>query len=157
METNVEFAGTGMIIFRLLIFVTVKPEADDGTLDEPGVRVMATGEPAVTEPGATPSTDVVMLEVWETPRTVPWQLQLTVVAAFATPAKHMAAASAIGVTAPTRSIVDVFDRITYSQKVRVTAWPESNAAVERRKDNPSNLKFRAHIRHVLIAISVNSI
>ena len=62
-ETNVEFAGTGMIIFRLLMFVTVKPEADDGTLDEPGVRVMATGDPAVTDAGAAPSTEVFMLEV----------------------------------------------------------------------------------------------
>ncbi|MBJ7464586.1 MAG: hypothetical protein JHD38_13205 [Mycolicibacterium sp.] len=116
METNVEFAGTGMVIFRLLMFVTVKPDADDGTLDEPGVRVMATGEPAVTEAGAVPSTDVVMLEFCEMPRTVPWQLQLTLVAAFATPEKHKAAASAIGVTAPTRSNLDVFDRMNFSPK-----------------------------------------
>ncbi|HKR49008.1 MAG TPA: hypothetical protein VJT72_05390 [Pseudonocardiaceae bacterium] len=62
-ETYVEFAGTGMSIFRLLILVTVKPDAVVGTVEEPGVRVMATGEPAVTEPGAAPVTEVVMLDV----------------------------------------------------------------------------------------------
>jgi hypothetical protein len=62
-ETNVEFAGTGMVIFRLLIFVTGNPDAEDGTDDDPGVRVMATGEPAVTDAGAVPVTDVVILDV----------------------------------------------------------------------------------------------
>jgi hypothetical protein len=110
-----------MSIFRLLMFWTVNPDAEDGTDDAPGVRVMASGEPAVTDPVGTvvPSTDVVILDVCATPATVPWQLQLTLVAAFATPAKHIAVASTIGVTAPARSNVDVFDRIVISQEVRL--------------------------------------
>ncbi|WP_157516872.1 hypothetical protein [Mycobacterium sp. MS1601] len=64
-DTNVEFAGTGMSIFRLLMFWTVNPDAEDGTDEAPGVRVMASGEPAVTEPdgAVVPSTDVVILDV----------------------------------------------------------------------------------------------
>ncbi|MHA3024799.1 hypothetical protein ACXPWS_31520 [Mycobacterium sp. BMJ-28] len=114
-ETYVEFAGTGMSIFRLLMLVTVKPEAVDGTVDEPGVRVMATGEPAVTEPGAVPVTEVVMLDVWPMPKMVPLQLQFTLTAAFAVPAKQSAAASATGVTTPTRRSVAEFDRIVISK------------------------------------------
>jgi hypothetical protein len=116
-ETYVEFAGTGMSIFRLLILVTVKMDSTvDGTVDEPGVRVMATGEPAVTEPGAVLVTEVVMLDVWPTPEIVPLQLQFTLTAAFAVPAKQSAATSATGVTAPARSSVDVFDRIVISKR-----------------------------------------
>ena len=70
-ETSVEFAGVGKIIFRLLMLVTVKPEAELGTVDTPGVRVMATAEPDAADPGAAPSTDVVMLEVWPIPKIVP--------------------------------------------------------------------------------------
>jgi hypothetical protein len=63
-ETYVEFAGTGMSIFMLLILTTLKPGIGfNGTVDEPGAMVMATGEPAVTEPGAVPVTEVVMLDV----------------------------------------------------------------------------------------------
>ncbi|MUM04210.1 hypothetical protein B5P44_05355 [Mycobacterium sp. CBMA 213] len=62
-ETYVEFAGTGMSIFILLMLTTVTPAADVGTVDEPGAMVMATGEPAVTELGAVPVTEVVMLDV----------------------------------------------------------------------------------------------
>jgi hypothetical protein len=64
-DTNVEFAGTGMSIFRLLMFWTVNPDAEAGTDDAPGVRVIARGEPAVTEPVGTvvPSTEVVILDV----------------------------------------------------------------------------------------------
>jgi len=62
-ETYVEFAGTGISIFMLLILTTVTPAADVGTVDEPGAMVMATGEPAVTEPGAVVVTEVVILDV----------------------------------------------------------------------------------------------
>lgn len=63
-ETYVEFAGTGMSIFMLLILTTVKRGIGAvGTVDEPGAMVMATGEPAVTEPGAVVVTEVVMLDV----------------------------------------------------------------------------------------------
>ena len=62
-ETYVEFAGTGMSIFRLLMLTTVTPAAVVGTVDEPGAMVMATGKPAVTEPGAVVVTEVVMLDV----------------------------------------------------------------------------------------------
>jgi hypothetical protein len=111
-ETYVELAGTGMSIFMLLILTTVTPAADVGTVDEPGAMVIATGEPAVTEPGAVPVTEVVMLDV----PTVAWQLQFTETAACAVPAKQSAAASAIGVMAPARSSVDVFDRIFFSKR-----------------------------------------
>jgi hypothetical protein len=104
-----------MSILRLLMLVTVKPEAEDGTVDEPGVRVMATGDVAVTEPGAVPVTDVVMLEVWPMPKIVPLQLQFTLTAAFAVPAKHRAAASATGVTTPARRSVAEFDRMVISK------------------------------------------
>ncbi|WGI32083.1 hypothetical protein [Mycolicibacterium aubagnense] len=63
-ETYVELAGTGMSIFILLILVTVTPGIGfSGTVDEPGAMVIATGEPAVTEPGAVVVTEVVMLDV----------------------------------------------------------------------------------------------
>jgi len=63
-ETYVEFVGTGIIIFIALMLTTVKPGTGlSGTVDEPGAMVMATGEPAVTEPGAVVVTDVVMLDV----------------------------------------------------------------------------------------------
>jgi hypothetical protein len=62
-ETYVEFAGTGMVIFILLMLTTVTPAAIVGTVDEPGAMVMATGEPAVTEAGAVVVTEAVMLDV----------------------------------------------------------------------------------------------
>jgi len=111
-ETYVELAGTGMSIFMLLILTTVTPAADVGTVDEPGAMVMATGEPAVTEPGAVVVTEVVMLDV----PTEALQLQFTETAACAVPAKQTAAASAIGVMAPARRNVDVFDRIVISKR-----------------------------------------
>ncbi|MDT0551536.1 hypothetical protein, partial [Streptomyces lonegramiae] len=86
------------------------------TVDDPGVRVMATGEPAVTELGAAPVTEVVILDVWPTPLIVPLQLQFTLTAAFAVPAKQRAAARATGVTAPARRSVVVFDRIVLSNR-----------------------------------------
>jgi hypothetical protein len=53
-----------MSIFRLLMLTTVtRGTGFVGTVDDPGAMVMATGEPAVTEPGAVPVTDVVMLDV----------------------------------------------------------------------------------------------
>ncbi|MBX8691986.1 hypothetical protein ABQF44_09445 [Mycolicibacterium porcinum] len=63
-ETNVEFGGTGMIIFMLLILTTEKPGIGlVGTVDAPGAMVMATAEFAATELGAVPVTEVVMLDV----------------------------------------------------------------------------------------------
>jgi hypothetical protein len=114
-ETNVELAGTGMIIFMVLMLFTVTPTADDGTVDEPGAMVMATADPAVTEPGAVPVTEVVMLDVEGMGPSLPWQLQLTLTAAFAVPAKQSAAANAIGVMTPARSSVE-FDRIVVSKE-----------------------------------------
>ncbi|KAB7761825.1 hypothetical protein [Mycolicibacterium mucogenicum] len=54
-----------MSIFMLLMLTTVTPGTGlRGTVDEPGAMVMATGEPAATEPGAVVVTEVVMLDVW---------------------------------------------------------------------------------------------
>ncbi|WP_158675699.1 hypothetical protein [Nocardia stercoris] len=53
------------------MLVTVKPEAELGTDEEPGVSVMATAVPCTAEAGAVPVTVVVMLEVWLTPKIVP--------------------------------------------------------------------------------------
>ncbi|MFE3254077.1 hypothetical protein [Nocardia sp. NPDC059229] len=101
----------------MLMLVTVKPEAELGTVDTPGVRVMATAEPDAAEPGAAPSTDVVMFEVWPIPKIVPWQLQFTLTgAAFAGAAKQKAVASATGVTTPARSSTDAVDLITISKR-----------------------------------------
>ncbi|WP_445166086.1 hypothetical protein ACTXG7_19710 [Mycolicibacterium sp. Dal123E01] len=100
----------------LLRLTTVKPGIGVvGTVDEPGAIPMATAEPAVTELGAVPVTEVVMLDV----PTEAWQLQFTETAAFAVPAKHSAAVRAIGVMAPARSSVEVFDRIFFSKRVKV--------------------------------------
>ncbi|WP_433562134.1 hypothetical protein ACQP1O_32150 [Nocardia sp. CA-151230] len=94
----------------------MKPEAELGTVDTPGVRVMATAEPDAAELGAAPSTDVVMLEVWPIPKIVPWQLQFTLTAvAFAGAAKQKTVASATGVTTPARSSMDAVDLITISK------------------------------------------
>lgn len=62
-ETYVEFAGTGMIIFMVLMLLIVMMPTDDGTVDAPGAMVMATGEPAVTEAGAVVVTDAVWVDV----------------------------------------------------------------------------------------------
>ncbi|TGD85103.1 hypothetical protein BayCH28_22115 [Mycolicibacterium sp. CH28] len=99
-----------MSIFMLLMLLIVKPSTVDGTVDEPGAMLMATAEPAVTELGAVPVTDVVWLDV---PADA-LQDQFTETAACAVPAKQSAAARAIGVMAPARSSVDVFDRIFFS-------------------------------------------
>ncbi|BBY62049.1 hypothetical protein MHEL_02920 [Mycolicibacterium helvum] len=100
-----------MSIFMELMLVIVMMPTDDGTVDEPGAMVMATGEPAVTVLGAVAVTDAVWLDV----PAEAWQLQFTETAAFAVPAKQSAAARAIGVMAPARSSVDVFDRIFFSK------------------------------------------
>ncbi|GAB2448491.1 hypothetical protein GCM10027262_71990 [Nocardia tengchongensis] len=118
-ETSVEFAGVGKVIFRLLMLVTVNPEAELGTVDAPGVRVMATAEPDAAEPGAVPVTVVVMLEVWPIPKIVPWQLQFTVTGvAFAGAANAKTVASATGVTIPARSSTEAVLLITISQNVK---------------------------------------
>ncbi|WP_297609721.1 hypothetical protein [Nocardia sp.] len=118
-ETSVEFAGVGKVIFKLLMFVTLRPAAELGTEETPGVRVMATAEPDAAELGAVPSTDVVMLEVWLMPKTVPWQLQFTLTGvAFAGAAKQKRVASATGVTTPARSSTDAVDLIIISKNVK---------------------------------------
>ncbi|MUL68323.1 hypothetical protein BOO86_27900 [Mycobacterium sp. CBMA 234] len=101
-----------MSIFKLLMLLIVKILAVVGTVDEPGAMVMATGEPAVTEPGAVVVTEVVMLDVPPEAE----QVQFTGTAACAVPAKESAAARAIGVMAPARRNVDVFDRIVISKR-----------------------------------------
>ncbi|WP_157534910.1 hypothetical protein [Nocardia inohanensis] len=70
-ETSVEFAGVGQVIFKLLMFVTLNPDAELGTDEAPGVSVMATAEPAAAEAGAAPVTDVDILEVCPIPKIVP--------------------------------------------------------------------------------------
>ncbi|MEN4476280.1 hypothetical protein [Mycolicibacterium cosmeticum] len=50
------------------------------------------------------------------PKIVPLQLQFTLTAAFAVPAKHNAAASAIGVATPARRSMEEFDRIVISKR-----------------------------------------
>jgi hypothetical protein len=117
-ETNVEFAGVGMVIFRLLMLFTVKPEAEPGTDEAPGVMVMATAEPDAAELGAVPVTDVVMVEVWPIPRIVPRQFQFTLTgSAFAGAAKLKTVATATGARRPARSRDEV-DLMAISRKCR---------------------------------------
>ncbi|MFJ2837907.1 MULTISPECIES: hypothetical protein [Nocardia] len=107
-ETRVEFAGVGMVIFRLLMLFTVKPDAELGTDEAPGVMVMATAEPEATELGAVPVTEVFMLEVWPIPRTVPRQLQFTLTgAAFTGAAKQNMVATATGARNPAEKSEEV--------------------------------------------------
>ncbi|NKY84890.1 hypothetical protein [Nocardia veterana] len=109
-----------MVIFRLLMLFTVKPEAELGTDDEPGVRVMATAEPDAAELGAVPVTVVVMLEVWPIPRIVPLQLQFTLTgAAFAGAARQKTVATAAGARTPTRNREEN-DLMAISRKCRAT-------------------------------------
>ncbi|MFI1465138.1 hypothetical protein [Nocardia carnea] len=92
-----------MVIFRLLMLFTVKPEAELGTDETPGVTVMATSDPDAAEFGAVPVTDVVMVEVWLMPRIVPWQLQFTLTgAAFAGAVEQNTVAMATGARMPAR-------------------------------------------------------
>jgi hypothetical protein len=119
-DTNVEFAGVGMVIFRLLMLFTVKPEAEPGTDEAPGVMVMATAEPDAAELGAVPVTDVVMVEVWPIPRIVPRQFQFTLTgSAFAGAAKQKTVATATGAIRPARSRDEV-DLMAISRKCRAT-------------------------------------
>ncbi|MGS2811422.1 hypothetical protein [Nocardia sp. MW-W600-9] len=107
-ETKVEFAGVGMVIFTLLMLFTVKPDAELGTDEAPGVIVMATAEPDAAEPGAVPVTEVFMLEVWLIPKTVPRQLQFTLTgAAFTGAAKQNMVATATGARKPARKREEV--------------------------------------------------
>lgn len=116
-ETNVEFAGVGMVILMLLTWFTVKPEAELGTDEAPGAIVMATAEPDAAEPGAVPLTVAVMLEVWPMPQTVPLQAQFTLTeAAFAGVAKQKTVATAIGAIRLARSRGEV-DRMAVSRNV----------------------------------------
>ncbi|WP_157171961.1 hypothetical protein, partial [Nocardia higoensis] len=118
-ETSVEFAGVGNVIFRLLMLFTVKPEAELGTDETPGVRVMATAEPDAAELGAVPVTDVLMLEVWPMPRIVPRQLQFTLtVAAFAGVTVQNTVATATGARTAARSRDE--DLMAISRKCRAT-------------------------------------
>ncbi|MEV6140689.1 hypothetical protein AB0L63_32565 [Nocardia sp. NPDC051990] len=95
---------------------TLKPEALLGTADSPGVMVMATAEPDAAELGAVPVTDVVMLEVWLIPATVPLQLQFTLIGvAFAGAAKQKTVATATGAITPARSRNEV-DLMAISRK-----------------------------------------
>ncbi|WP_196814498.1 hypothetical protein [Nocardia sp. BMG111209] len=115
-ETSVEFAGVGKVIFRLLMLLTVKPEAELGTDEEPGVRVMATAEPDAAELGAVPVTEVDILEFWLMPKTVPWQLQFTLTGvAFAGAARQKTVATAIGARTPARRM-DEMDLMVISRK-----------------------------------------
>ncbi|GAB2656794.1 hypothetical protein GCM10027088_38730 [Nocardia goodfellowii] len=85
----------------------MKPEAELGTVEGPGVRVMATADPAATELGAVPSTEVVMLEVCPMPKIVPRQLILTLTeAALAGVVRQKSVAIATGATTPARISVD---------------------------------------------------
>ncbi|MEV0078380.1 hypothetical protein AB0H58_18415 [Nocardia neocaledoniensis] len=97
-----------MVIFRLLMLFTVKPEAELGTEEAPGVMVMATAEPEAAEAGAVPVTVVFMLEVWPMPRTVPRQLQFTLTgAAFTGAARQKTVATATGARKPARNREEV--------------------------------------------------
>ncbi|MGW5919123.1 hypothetical protein ACWFPY_09015 [Nocardia fluminea] len=117
-ETKVEFAGVGMVIFRLLMLFTVKPAAELGTDEAPGVMVMATAEPDAAEAGAVPVTEVFMLEVWPIPKTVPRQLQFTLTgAAFTGAAKQKTVATATGARKPARNREEV-DLMGISKKCR---------------------------------------
>jgi hypothetical protein len=107
---------------------TVKPDAELGTDDEPGVRVMATAEPDDAELGAVPVTDVVMLEVWPIPKMVPLQLQFTLTgAAFAGAAIQKTVATATGARTPARTREDM-DLMTDSRNVeqRCDRIPDRN-------------------------------
>src|SRR5690606_432571 len=123
-ETSVEFAGVGMVIFRLLMLLTVKPDAELGTDETPGVMVIATSEPDAAELGAVPVTDVVMVEVWPIPRIVPWQLQFTLTgAAFAGAVEQKTVAMATGARMLARSRDEV-DLMAISRKCRATVRPD---------------------------------
>ncbi|MFD3745707.1 hypothetical protein [Nocardia sp. NPDC058633] len=107
-----------MVIFRLLMLFTVKPEAELGTDEAPGVMVMATAEPDAAELGAVPVTEVFMFEVWLIPKTVPRQFQLTLTgAAFTGAAKQKTVATATGARRPARNRDDV-DLMAISRKCR---------------------------------------
>ncbi|MGW1741138.1 hypothetical protein ACWCPQ_20275 [Nocardia sp. NPDC001965] len=108
-----------MVIFRLLMLLTVKPEAVPGTDEEPGVMVMATAEPDAAELGAVPVTDVAMVDVWPIPRIVPRQFQFTLTAAFAGAAKQKTEAMATGAIMPARSRDEV-DLMAISRECRAT-------------------------------------
>ncbi|MEU4322333.1 hypothetical protein ACFV24_26620 [Nocardia fluminea] len=117
-ETKVEFAGVGMVIFRLLMLFTVKPAAELGTDEAPGVMVIATAEPDAAEAGAVPVTEVFILEVWPIPKTVPRQLQFTLTgAAFTGAAKQKTVATATGARKPARNREEV-DLMAISKKCR---------------------------------------
>ncbi len=119
-ETNVEFAGVGMVICRSLMLFTVKPEAELGTDELPGVMVMATADPDAAELGAVPVTEVAMVEVWPMPKIVPRQSQFTsTAAAFAGAAKQNAVATAAGRRMPARSMDEV-GLMAISKKCRAT-------------------------------------
>ncbi|NKX85939.1 hypothetical protein [Nocardia coubleae] len=108
----------GMVIFRLLMLFTVKPEAELGTDDAPGVMVMATADPDAAEPGAVPVTVVFMLEVWLIPRTVPRQAQFTLTGAALTgAARQKTVATATGAIKPARNR-EVVDIMAISRKCR---------------------------------------
>ncbi|MEV0110084.1 hypothetical protein AB0H42_27625 [Nocardia sp. NPDC050799] len=105
-----------MVIFRLLMLFTVKPEAELGTDEAPGVMVIATAEPDAAELGAVPVTDVVMVEVWPIPRIVPRQFQFTLTgAALAGAARQKTVATATGARMPARSRDEV-DLMAISRK-----------------------------------------
>ncbi|WP_157116989.1 hypothetical protein [Nocardia flavorosea] len=98
----------------------MKPEAELGTDETPGVTVMATADPDAAELGAVPVTDVVMVEVWLIPRTVPWQLQFTLTgAAFAGAVEQKKVATATGARMPARSREEV-DLMVISRGYRAT-------------------------------------
>ncbi|WP_410873364.1 hypothetical protein [Nocardia sp. A7] len=94
----------------------MKPEAELGTDEAPGVMVMATAEPDAVELGAVPVTEVVMFEVWPMPKTVPRQFQFTLTGAALTgAAKQKTVAMATGVRKPARNRVEV-DLMAISRK-----------------------------------------
>jgi hypothetical protein len=103
---------------------TVKPEAELGTDEAPGVMVMATAEPDAAELGAAPVTDVFMLEVWPIPKTVPRQLQFTLMGvAFAGAAKQKTVATATGAIKPARNREEV-DIMASSRECRAAVRRE---------------------------------
>ncbi|MEU4595781.1 hypothetical protein [Nocardia sp. NPDC023988] len=107
-----------MVIFRLLMLFTVKPEAELGTDDAPGVMVMATADPDAAEPGAVPVTVVFMFEVWLIPRTVPRHAQFTLTGAALTgAARQKTVATATGAIKPARNR-EVVDIMAISRKCR---------------------------------------
>ncbi|MGW5385068.1 hypothetical protein [Nocardia sp. NPDC003963] len=98
----------------------MKPEAELGTDEAPGVMVMATAEPDAAELGAVPVTDVVMVEVWPIPRIVPRQFQFTLTgSAFAGATEQKTAATTAGARMPARSRDEV-DLMAISKKCRAT-------------------------------------